>query len=490
MSDEGILFQGEVSEDRRQSLGFSLDCDSLFGDPADSPLGDDFLESAADSTSSEARPLHQGDPNHGLRWISDGLFFSVKPTWTAEPTIDSIVLTLQKTIGPDKQYKVEHLWDGAYNKMYSVLCEQNYLVMRVSLPVCPKAKTESEVATLRWIAKNTSLPVPKVHHYDSSRNNPIGFEWILMDWIDGIPLSQCWPHITQDAKERIVKQIAAYTATAFGKQFRGIGNIYSSESPAPGCQPPVGEMIPFRTAFKWTERRLRLVGAELLVRIEETEDEGHRKTAARMLELVDRLRELEDGVFQSANSGSGLEPISSDESTDDDEDPAGDATKVHEPTVLWHDNLSLDNILVDENGILSGVIDWQCVSCLPLYEACQFPTFLQQEYDRNIEPLTPHGVTRVEPDGSQGQQRYDRDLKQHHITLLRKVYIDEMRDICPGWIDAFKNGKDLRDFEAAVQNCDNEFAYELVEEWLDAVERGENPAKTLWRLHVRLMGSV
>jgi Ser/Thr protein kinase RdoA (MazF antagonist) len=48
-----------------------------------------------------------------------------------------------------------------------------------------------------------------------------------------------------------------------------------------------------------------------------------------------------------------------------------------EPTMLFHDDLSRHNILVDENGLLTGVVDWECVSFLPLWIACQLPPFLQ-----------------------------------------------------------------------------------------------------------------
>lgn len=182
-------------------------------------------------------------PAYGLQWANDGNPFSTRAEWTVVPTIDSIVLTLKEFIHQSKEYHVQHLWDGVYNKLYSVSYKEKHYVMRVSLPVCPKSKTESEVATLKWIHMNTRLPVPTVRCYDSTRNSPIGFEWILMDRIDGIPLSECWQAVTRDAKERIVKQIAEYAVTAFRGQFEGVGNIYPLKSdPVSGSQ-HVGEMV-------------------------------------------------------------------------------------------------------------------------------------------------------------------------------------------------------------------------------------------------------
>ncbi|KAI0829584.1 kinase-like protein [Hypoxylon sp. FL0890] len=474
--------QDITPEHERQAQFTSHDADYLFGDPANSPKGERYPELTVTSTSTEAIPPQRDDPAYDLQWTSDENPFSVRPEWTVEPTTDSIILTLKAFIDQSKHYSVQHLWDGACNKIYSVSYEQKHYVMRVALPVCPKIKTESEVATLEWIRENTRLPVPKVKCYDSSRNSPVGFEWILMDRIDGLPLSQCWQAVTRDAKERIVKQIAEYATTAFKRQFEGIGNIYPPKSHTPVSRPLVGEM--------WTKCRLRLVIAELGSKMQDATSEGHCQTATKMFNLANRLLELGGRFFPTPEFDPNRELAHEDkESTDEVEDQGfiDKRKEPHEPTVLWHDAISLDNILVDENGMLCGVIDWACVSCLPLYEACQFPAFLQQARDRQVEPLTPHGVAQKQPD-SKDILIYERRLRQHELTLLRQLFINEMMDRCPEWVHIFESQKELRDYEAAVQNCDNEFAYKAVERWVDIVEKGAVPSEVPWTLHERLMG--
>jgi aminoglycoside phosphotransferase (APT) family kinase protein len=44
----------------------------------------------------------------------------------------------------------------------------------------PRLKTDSEVATLQYLREHTSVPVPKVFHYDSNPYNRLGGEYILM----------------------------------------------------------------------------------------------------------------------------------------------------------------------------------------------------------------------------------------------------------------------------------------------------------------------
>ncbi|KAI0008077.1 phosphotransferase enzyme family-domain-containing protein [Xylariaceae sp. FL0662B] len=434
--------------------------------------------------SDSAVPPHQNDPSYGLQWIHNGDEFSIRPKWTVQPSIDSIILTLQERIGLGKEYVVKQCWEGVYNKIYLISYEGNRFIMRVSLPVCPTAKTESEVATLRWIHQNTTLPVPRVKCWDSSRDNPIGFEWILMDQMDGMPLSQCWHSITHEAKERIVKQIATYAADVFKKQFHeGIGNLLPSAS----NKHQVGEMVnmaffwgdrdcfdhhrgPFKDASQWTESRLRLIRDDLSSRMYDTTNQNQQDMVGKMVEIVERLRALTDAFFPNSEVDSADE-----RSAEEEENLSNKNEGMREPTLLWHNNLSLDNILVDENGVLCGIIDWECVSCLPLYEACQFPAFLQQAQDRLVEPLSPELLCRValaQSNSVRDGLTYQKNLRQYHISLLRNIFIQEMMRRCPGWVEVFRRSGDMRDFEAAVQNCDNEFAYKLVERWVDAAEKG------------------
>lgn len=45
-------------------------------------------------------------------------------------------------------------------------------------------------------------------------------------------------------------------------------------------------------------------------------------------------------------------------------------------TAVYHDDLNLTNILVDDQGNITAVVDWECVSALPIWMAARFPEFL------------------------------------------------------------------------------------------------------------------
>ena len=55
----------------------------------------------------------------------------------------------------------------------------------------PRLKTESEVATMHYLRRNTSIPVPEVYHYDSNPYNRLGGEYILMSKVSLLDGDDC-----------------------------------------------------------------------------------------------------------------------------------------------------------------------------------------------------------------------------------------------------------------------------------------------------------
>lgn len=46
-------------------------------------------------------------------------------------------------------------------------------------------------------------------------------------------------------------------------------------------------------------------------------------------------------------------------------------------TAIWHDDLNLDNILVDNEGKIIAIVNWECVPALPTWMATKMPKFLE-----------------------------------------------------------------------------------------------------------------
>ncbi|KAK7432936.1 hypothetical protein QQZ08_000407 [Neonectria magnoliae] len=395
----------------------------------------------------------------GLEWVLKS--FSLEPRWTRELDLEAIRETVASALDSRKEIlHISFLAQGAFNKLCEVQTQTGrYLILRVSLPVDPRYKTLSEVATLEWMSRNTQIPFPKVIFHDTSRDNPIGFEWILMSKLPGEPWATHWKSLSYRSKERVVKSFCRFSAETFKKQLRGIGNIYSSSPSA-----DVGRIVsmhffwghnihenvprgPFRTTQDWINARLALSEKDCQSKIAkysakqdmDSDDEADLDDAERTLEIIKKLRPLVDRIFPK------------------DDDPQ------YESSILCHDDLSLHNILVDIDGNLTGVVDWECVS----------PAFVESM-------LFP-----VEVDGKMNDLYWEH-MKEYDLTVLRETFLEEMSKLEPKWMEVFNSSGQKRDLDVATRNCDNEFLARQIKAWADDVEMWRNDKPGLMeRIFVR-----
>lgn len=447
----------------------------------------------------------------GLSWTQKT--FGLEPCWTLEPAPSVIQQTIQ-SFWPSSTVKVGFLAQGAFNKIYEVSIDDDCFIMRVSLPVDPHYKTRSEVATMDWVRRITRLPVPEIITYESSPENPIGFEWILMTKMPGRPLGEVWRSLPFSGKSRLVRECAIQSACLFRHQLQGIGNIYGESSgvqyslstnkspPSRGpvntkisapakaqgsdgtshllgnkcphaALPEVGRIVsmqffwgsrihrdihrgPFRSSKDWMAARLMLSQLDCHSSLDKystgrpDSDEDEIEDATRTLQIIDQLNSLLPLMF----------PTSGDD---------------FEPSVIFHDDLSKHNILVDDVGQLAGALDWECVSALPLWKACYYPSFLE-EPPRHSEPDVEryHREANGEP-----SDLYFEHLWEYEATLLRGIFIDEMARLDPGWMEVFEKSQSKRDFDIAVQNCDNELVARHIDAWIRDITASQDNLRSL-----------
>jgi hypothetical protein len=476
----------------------------------------------------------------GLEWVEET--FGLEPRWTREPDISKVESIARKhlKLEPNAPCAVEFHAQGAFNKLYKVETAAGSTLMRVTLPGDPFNKTNSEVATIKFVHENTDIPVPKIVAFDDSSENELGFEWILMEMLPGAPLRKKWRKLPTDAKQDLIKKIAEYQMQLFSRQFSGIGNIFLAPSPdsvsredSPASQavvtegqqgdnlpvagacsnskkeaassevensdhpeqsellhegttinstqddprtlPILGQVVsliflwgdhvtrnsqrgPFDNSEDWIRARLKLVLGDQEKIISTSDDEDYIEDAQDAKEIIERLLELLPSIF-----------------------PPGECKPEH--SVLFHDDLSMQDILVDESGKITGVIDWECVSAMPLWRACELPALLTGR-DRQEEPVRDN-YSPDNPEDASGQDERDaldneevnilywEHLQEYELTGLRKIFLEEMRNRCPSWIQQFEENGDKSDYELAVQNCDNDLRFKTIKSWLDAREEGE-----------------
>jgi hypothetical protein len=429
---------------------------------------------------------------HGLKWERDT--FSLTPVWTVDPCIQVIKNICYELLGQpyprilgDIETKVEFLDEGAFNRVYGVdaiakikassdaqlktgiveTIQHFKYVFRVSLPVDPRLKSSSEVATIQYLNECTTVPVTTVLHSSQSAKNALGFEWMLQTYIPGHKLSSIWHQLGDAGRERMIQQLATIQTELFQKtKFRRIGNIYrrrdeqvsgdsardNSAKSSPHhfymgkivskpflLKSAVMEIVnrgPFRTTANWLSTQLENV-VLVCEGLQESSDKNDLEAAERSGEIARRLLALLPKLFPDSGS--------------------------EEETFLFHDDLSQENIFCREDGAITAILDWEATSCLPLWVAYDFPQLLQgADYPEEPDPTNYRR-------GADDLLFQDRLLGWQRMKL-KGTYMETMRRIWPEWWGEYVKNKShaQRDFRNAVDLCESELSWNTITKWLDA----------------------
>ena len=121
---------------------------------------------------------------HGLEW--EYQWFAVVPRWSIEPDMAvAKAIAIRHLPVITSSYVDSFFSAGAFNKLFllhpldDARGTVESFIMRVSLPVDPYFKMASEVATLQFVQKHTTIPVPQVIAFDASVDNEPGFRMDL-----------------------------------------------------------------------------------------------------------------------------------------------------------------------------------------------------------------------------------------------------------------------------------------------------------------------
>ncbi|KAF8517996.1 hypothetical protein BU17DRAFT_15141, partial [Hysterangium stoloniferum] len=141
------------------------------------------------------------------------------------------------------QCNLRKLTEGGNHKVYQEVNSDRYpdvkYILRVPSPDFPRDKLESEVATLHYIATNTSVPVPKVIGWSSDPSNSAGTEYMILEKIRGVPAYDVWNILTKGQKEKVVHDVAEYLLSIFNLRFFQAGSLYFTQ----GTSVQVGPLL-------------------------------------------------------------------------------------------------------------------------------------------------------------------------------------------------------------------------------------------------------
>lgn len=217
-----------------------------------------------------------------------------------------------------------------------------------------------------WLRQWTDVPIPKVFALEDSNENPIEFEWVMMDFMPGDSLCKCWRKLSMIQKNAIVEQIADFQAHIMNPgvsqpQFNSIGTLDADASnlkswdQAQSClksstmvslpffysthynyDVPRG---PFKSSHHWVYSLIQIVLLDYRQELQDAENDKDKRAAEFALNLAQRLLDRLPTIFP-------------------------DQENIEDKTCLWHDDLSSFNTLVDSDGKITAILDWECVSLL------------------------------------------------------------------------------------------------------------------------------
>ncbi|KAK4446967.1 phosphotransferase enzyme family-domain-containing protein [Podospora aff. communis PSN243] len=335
----------------------------------------------------------------GLRWKET--LFDLVPEWTRDPSTAAIEKMCRQHLGIPAEESCTAAFhaSGLFNKLYRITCTNGPpMMLRVSLPVYPCHKTRAEVATLR-------------------NDNYIGFEWILMEYMEGTSAHVRWRTMSMEQKAAFAERMAQFQAemVRLGKEslIRGIGTLDIRDEIDDGEGP-------FRSSHDWLSTVLDIILRHHGAILEKSDDEDDREDAEEVSSVARKLLALVPKIFPATLEQS-------------------------ETTALYHHDLHLNNVLVDDNGKITAVLDWECVSAMPLWMTAKLPKFLegpareeepQKDAYLDAEPMLPDLPAEVgEPGfGDEGKNElYHIHKMEYEATQLRKVYKARLGKLWPEW---------------------------------------------------------
>jgi len=134
---------------------------------------------------------------------------------------------------------------GGYSISIPIVFEDGeYWLLRITCPLAPNRwnwtcdsdavtarMIESSVITMEYVRNHTTIPVPRVHFFDSRCNNPLKTPFIVMDFIDGVPI----PFSDLDSENetqasKIYKQLCQISYQLSNLRFDKIGGISTASN--------------------------------------------------------------------------------------------------------------------------------------------------------------------------------------------------------------------------------------------------------------------
>ncbi|PFH45300.1 hypothetical protein AMATHDRAFT_44171 [Amanita thiersii Skay4041] len=229
------------------------------------------------------------------------------------------------------------------------------------------ASMESQALTMRFIKQNTTIPIPEIIHYDTTLDNELGAPFVLMSWLDGKSVSSVWHDSKCDAQTLATRRenILCSVAKAMGQlRFFNANKVGELQ-----FEPTSGEDKKLR--FK------QITSMHSLHLDEETEDPVFKElgpfnsTHEYLLALTRDSRPQREFIDYTKGQWKLLELMI-------DAIPSRNGERF----LLSYADYDVQNFLVNPEGQLTGVIDWDGIATYPTcIGSLRYPGWITRDWD-------------------------------------------------------------------------------------------------------------
>ncbi|KAF6219040.1 hypothetical protein HO133_005584 [Letharia lupina] len=287
----------------------------------------------------------------------------------------------------------------------------------------------SEALTMKMIKQSTTIPVPAVHSFDVSSNNEVGCPYILMDFLKGRPLYEGWfdPNASSAKREQFRARALQTTAAAmvqlstFTLHRGGALRFDSAGQPVDVA----GAKVPDAKAFYDTIDGEPYPEHDVWCENGPTTD-----PSSYLLFMLNRrgYKKGDSAYSRGVRESAGLFTKWALELSDN-------MDHKEQQFVLAHPDFDIQNILVHDDGTLSGILDWDGVAAVPLSVGClRYPNWLIRDWD----PVNYNwDIEAHEPKSYSGRPENTPD----ELVCYRAMYAQFIEMLLPTDSAGIKTGK-------------------------------------------------
>lgn len=256
---------------------------------------------------------------------------------------------------------------GTYNVAFPIKFDDGvYWLLRIRRPKNQSRSTEdqlmkSSIATMMYLKDNKRIPIPEVYFSCSSWDNPLRAPFIVMELIDGIPISKAYVLDPEKPwrQNEVCDQICRIANEFSNLRFEKIGALFPTKDL---------DIYDVKATFDWRGSRYYPGDSRY---------DGFRKAKEYYTALADKSWDRERQVFRTVRL-----PLSESwrwETTSDGYKRLFAAylylkclslvqwDKVHDEFCLQHQDFYLQNFLIDKNDKVVALIDLDWASTVPLH---------------------------------------------------------------------------------------------------------------------------